>query len=130
MVAKLLAPCKVLVASSTDKGYQKPLDEAAAYFAALPCAAEGRPYDVYRVKGWVRGGTWYTYTNSLIVNKSVIIPSYAKGYDKEAQQVYAAALPDHKIEMVPSDSPIVAGGSIHCTTKEIPRQPADKSAAL
>ena len=78
----------------------------------------------------MRGGTWYTYTNSLIVNKSVIIPSYAKGYDKEAQQVYAAALPDHKIEMVPSDSPIVAGGSIHCTTKEIPRQPADKSAAL
>ena len=123
MFAKLLAPCKVLVADSQDKAFQKPLNDAASYFASLSCGADGKQYQVFRIKAYVRNGTWYTYTNSLIVNKSVIIPSYAGGYDKEAREVYEKALPDYKVDLIPSDSPITAGGSIHCTTKEIPAIP-------
>jgi len=120
MFVKLLSPCKVLVAQAFAAPFQAPLDKAAEFFSRFNCA-EGRPYDVYRVKGWSAGGTWYTYTNSLIVNKTVICPSYASGDNETARQIYQSALPDYTIDMVASDASITSGGSIHCVTKEIPQ---------
>ncbi len=119
MFVKLLAPCKVLVAQATAAPFADPLDRAAELFSKLTCP-EKRPYEVYRIKGWASGGTWYTYTNSLIVNKTVIAPSYASGDNEAARQIYQSALPDYTITMIPSDSSITSGGSIHCVTKEIP----------
>ena len=119
MFVKLLGPCKVLVAQATAAPFKDPLDRAAEFFSSFTCP-EGRPYEVYRVKGWSAGGTWYTYTNSLIVNQTVLSPSYASGDNEAARQIYQDALPDYTIAMIPSDASITSGGSIHCVTKEIP----------
>ncbi|HUU01492.1 MAG TPA: agmatine deiminase family protein [Myxococcota bacterium] len=119
MFAKLLAPCKVLVAETSDQPFVTPLDDAAAFFAALQCAA-GQKYQVYRISGWYSFGTWYTYTNSLIVNQTAIIPSYSGADNQQARQVYQAALPGYSVVLVDSDASITSGGSVHCITKEIP----------
>ena len=119
MFAKLVGACKVLVVETTAAPYKAVTDAAAAYFANLPCG-EGN-YQVTRVKGWLNGRTWYTYSNSLIVNKSVIIPFYNDtAKNEEAVATYKSVLPDYTIVGVLSESTIVQGGSIHCITKEIP----------
>ncbi|WP_394849495.1 agmatine deiminase family protein [Pendulispora brunnea] len=119
MFAKLVGDCKVVVAQSTNEPYKSATDKAANYFANLSCGS-GR-YQVTRVKGWSSGGTWYTYTNSLIVNKTVIIPFYNSNTENQAAvQAYKSALPDYNVVGVNSEATIVEGGSIHCITKEIP----------
>jgi agmatine deiminase len=121
MFAKLLAPCKVIVAQTNDQPYKAVTDAAAAYFANLSCGAGN--YEVTRVKGWARGRTWYTYTNSLMVNKAVVIPFYSSvpaSENEEAKRTYERLLPGYTITGVLSESTIVQGGSIHCITKEIP----------
>lgn len=119
MFAKLLADCTVLVAEASGAPYAAPLEAAASYFQSLECAP-GRTYQVFRVPAWESYRTWYTYTNSLIVNGYALVPSYADGQDGQAQAVYQQALPGATIVLVPSDDPITSGGSIHCVTKEIP----------
>lgn len=119
MFAKILDDCKVLVAKSSSQPYAKALEQASQYFSSTECSP-GQNWQVYRVQGYVRSGVWYTFTNSLIVNNSVLIPSYQSYDSAEARRVYAEALPNHKLVFINSDDPIRAGGAIHCTTKEIP----------
>jgi agmatine deiminase len=120
MMAKLVADCKVIVAQTSNDPFKTVTDQIADYFANNDCA-EGRHFEVTRVKGWLDGRTWYTYSNSLIVNKSVIIPFYNdRTKNDEAVRAYKSALPDYNIVGVLSESTIVQGGSIHCITKEIP----------
>lgn len=119
MFAKIVDDCKVLVAKSTAKPYSTALDAAATYFSGAECAP-GRKWSVYRVTAYLSGSVWYTFTNSLIVNNSVIIPSYNSYDSAEARRVYGEALPGRKLVFVNSDDPIRAAGAIHCTTKEIP----------
>jgi agmatine/peptidylarginine deiminase len=119
MFAKILDDCKVLIAKSSSQPYASALETATQYFSNSECAP-GRNWTVYRVQAFASGGVWYTFTNSLIVNKSVIIPSYQSYDEAEARRVYAQALPNHKLVFVNSDDPIRAAGAIHCTTKEIP----------
>jgi agmatine deiminase len=124
MFAKLVGECKVIVAETTNQPFKAVVDQAAAYFENLPCAP-GRTYEVTRVKGWTKGSTWYTYTNSLIVNNTVIIPFYNDAArNAEAVQAYRAAMPGYEVVGVNSEATIVLGGSIHCITREIPALPA------
>jgi hypothetical protein len=108
-----------VVAETTGEPYHTPLEDAADYFAALECAP-GQNYQVHRIEGWDDWGTWYTYTNSLLVNDTVIVPGYASGDDQAARQVYQAALPGHTVVTVNSDDSIWSGGAIHCVAKELP----------
>ena len=119
MFAKLVGDCEVLVAQTTDEPFKAVTDEAASYFDDLDCGAG--TYEVTRVKAWVDGGVWYTYTNSLIVNETVIIPFYDDGRDNRAAALaYQRAMPEHRVVGVDTESTIVLGGSIHCVTREIP----------
>lgn len=60
-----------------------------------------------------------TYTNATFFNKTVILPSYETKYDTTALRIWQEALPGYKIAMVNCNSPIQAGGAVHCITKEI-----------
>ena len=54
-----------------------------------------------------------------------IIPSYS-GHEAEgdaAKAAYEAGMPGVTVVPVPSDDSITAGGSIHCTTQNIPALP-------
>ncbi len=119
MFAKIVAPCKVIVAQTDSDDFVAPLEAAANYFANLECAP-GQNYEVFRVPGYYTGGTWYTYTNSLITNDYVLVPGYKNGDDAFAKSVYEQALPGYTVVMMPSDDIIKLGGSVHCVTKEIP----------
>ncbi len=124
MFVKLLDECKVLVAECDQAPFKKPLEDAAAYFSTLECKP-GKVYEVYRIPGWQSDGTWYTYTNSLMVNNRILVPGYQNGDDEKARAVYQYALPEHAIDMIGSDSIIRLGGSVHCVTMQVPDTAAE-----
>lgn len=91
----------------------------------------GKPYRIIRIPAPPKAdGTWATtwddemrtYTNSLIINNTVIVPSYQNPeYDTQAYQIYREALPGYKIIMVDAQMLTVLGGAIHCVTREVPQ---------
>ena len=119
MFAKLVGDCAVIVAQTANEPFKTVTDKAAAFFKGQPCGTG--TYEVTRVQGWLQGATWYTYTNSLIVNETVVIPFYNDNRaNRAAVRAYASAMPRYEVVGVNSESTIVVGGSIHCVTREIP----------
>ncbi len=66
-----------------------------------------------------QGGDYRTYTNSLIVNKTVIVPTYDEFYDTTALRIYREAMPGYNVVGIECNSIIPSLGAIHCITKEI-----------
>ena len=66
------------------------------------------------------GGAYCTYTNSLIINKTVLVPIYMnEEYDTTAIRIYKDAMPGYNIIGIDARNPIQASGAIHCTSHEI-----------
>lgn len=66
-----------------------------------------------------QNGHYRTYTNSLIVNKTVLVPTYEEKYDTTALRIYREAMPGYRIQGINCNQIIPSGGAIHCITKEI-----------
>jgi agmatine deiminase len=64
-------------------------------------------------------GDYRTYTNSVFVNKTIIIPTYAQQYDTTAFRIYREALPGYELKGINCNSIIPSLGAIHCITKEV-----------
>ena len=86
----------------------------------------GKPYKVIRIPqppsryGYYPPDTsYFTYTNSLIVNKTVIVPIYGFSQDTTALRIYREAMPGYRVVGINCASMISASGAIHCITKEI-----------
>ncbi len=87
----------------------------------------GKPFRIVRIpmppdqlgKYPDEGGDYRTYTNSLIVNKTVIVPTYEEMYDTTALRIYREAMPGYNIVGINCNSIIYLNGAIHCITKEI-----------
>jgi agmatine deiminase len=132
MFMKLLNDHTVLVATADTDPYKSTGDKAIQYFTGRT-APDGQPYKVLTVKGWAdasNNNTWYTYTNSLIINNAVLIPAYT-GHDAEndaAKKAYEEGIPGITVVEVNADQSIVDGGAIHCETQVIPMLPAAKKA--
>ena len=60
-----------------------------------------------------------TYTNSLIINNVVLVPTYGSYLDAEALAIYEAAMPGYQIVGINMNDVIPASGAIHCITREI-----------
>jgi len=65
------------------------------------------------------GGDYRTYTNSVIVNHTVIVPTYEEQYDTTALRIYRQAMPGYNIVGIQCNDIITALGAIHCITKEV-----------
>lgn len=69
------------------------------------------------------GGAYRTYTNALIVNKTILVPTYRPEVDGEALQIWQEAMPGYRIVGIDVDNPseplINGGGAIHCITHTI-----------
>ncbi|OGS46842.1 MAG: hypothetical protein A3J79_14405 [Elusimicrobia bacterium RIFOXYB2_FULL_62_6] len=120
MFMKLLNDHTVLISLADTEPFKSNSEKALAFFKGRT-APDGQPYKILTVKGW-DSGAWYTYTNSLIVNNVVLMPSYS-GKTKEnaeAEAAYKAGMPGVTVIQINSDSSITAGGSIHCVTQTIP----------
>ena len=87
----------------------------------------GTPYKVIRIPSPPdaggdypdNGGDYRTYTNSVFVNKTVILPTYALQYDTTAIRIYQEALPGYNIVGINCNAIIPSLGAIHCITKEV-----------
>lgn len=89
----------------------------------------GTPYKVIRIPmppdqnaGFSypnNGGNYLTYTNSVILNKSVLVPQFYTQYDTTALRIWQQAMPGYTIVGINSNATISAAGSIHCITHDI-----------
>jgi agmatine/peptidylarginine deiminase len=64
------------------------------------------------------GGDYRTYTNSIIINKTVIVPTYETYYDTTALRIYREAMPGYNVVSINCNSIIPSLGAIHCITKK------------
>lgn len=89
----------------------------------------GTPYKIIRVpqppdqqnanKYPNNGGSYLTYTNSSIINKTIIVPQYYEKYDTTALRIFRDAMPGYNVVGINSYSTIDASGSLHCITHSI-----------
>ncbi len=87
----------------------------------------GRPYRIVRIpmppdaQGRYpdNGSNYLTYTNSVIINKTVLVPIYNLPTDQQALDIYVEAMPGYTIQGFDCNSIIGQLGAIHCITKEI-----------
>lgn len=64
-------------------------------------------------------GDYLTYTNSVFVNKTLLMPIYYPQYDTTALRIMRAALPGYKVQGIDCNSIIAASGALHCITHSI-----------
>lgn len=93
-------------------------DNAAVFMA-------NRGYTVYRVPARSISGVHYTYTNVVMCNDLVIIPSYTNAtvspHNAPALAAWQAALPGKTIVQVNAQSIVGASGVFHCIVMHVPR---------
>ncbi len=86
----------------------------------------GRPYKVIRIPmppnssgQYPPTANYYTYTNSVFINKTIIVPIYGLSKDTTALRIYRESLPGCRVVGINCSGMISALGAIHCITKEI-----------
>ena len=128
MYSKILNQDTIIVSYSKSEWGAKleeieQLDAAAELYANTPKPGGGS-FTVVRIPmafshGWFFT-TYYTHTNSLIVNDHVLVPIYGRGTDEEALQIYRDLMPGYTVVGITSNEIIPQGGAIHCTTMQVP----------
>lgn len=62
-----------------------------------------------------------TYTNYLILNGAVLMPSYRnEKYDAQAYEIISKCFPRRKVEMIDCYDIILEGGALHCLSQQMP----------
>lgn len=89
----------------------------------------GTPYKVIRIpqppdqlNGYSypdNNGNYLTYANSVIINKTVIVPQFYTEYDTTAIRIFEDAMPGYTIVGINSNNTISASGSLHCITHSV-----------
>ena len=81
-----------------------------------------RGYTVFRTPGWSAGGTHYTYTNSVVFNKVVLVPQYGAYATENAQalSLYQQAFPGKQIIGIDGDQIVQLAGVFHCIVMHVP----------
>lgn len=64
-------------------------------------------------------GDYRTYTNSVIVNNTILIPTYEEKYDTTALRIWGEAMPGYKLVGIDCNDIIPLSGALHCITKEV-----------
>ena len=103
-------------AASEGGGVPRSVTEATAADMA------GRGYTVFRTPGWRASGAHHTYTNSVIVNKTVLVCQF-NGYsaqNAQAVSVFEEAMPFHDIVPIDCSDIIGLSGAIHCIVMHVP----------
>ncbi len=127
MSAKLLSPTDILVIdfpnSSSNDSTADAVVESNVTILLASTNMSGNPFTVHRIVIPSLGGGWTyrTYTNSVMLNNVVLVPTY--GYsteDQDAIDVYQSILgPDYAVIGIDSSDIVSQGGAIHCTTMQI-----------
>ena len=119
---KYLAPDKILLARVPESNPRYPYyEEVAEYFETTNCCW-GYPYKVYRVD--IPGGNVISpYTNSLILNKKVLVPMGSNNaYNEAALNIYREAMPGYEVIGVVNNSywdGWLNTDALHCRTRGV-----------
>ncbi len=106
--AKFLNPNTILIkdVAPSDPDYSR-LNARAAQWAAMS-GPWGKPYKVVRI--FCPSGT--AYTNSIILNKKVFVPTFSNAWDDDAIQTYQNAMPGY--EVLGFTGSWLSDDAIHC----------------
>lgn len=92
-------------------------DNAATYMA-------GRGYTVIRVPARSVSGTHYTYTNVVMCNDLVLVPSYTNAtvspHNSQALAAWQSALPGKTIVQINCQAIVTLAGVMHCIVMHVP----------
>ena len=66
-----------------------------------------------------QGGPYRTYTNSIFLNKTLLVPIYEEQYDTIGLRIYRENLPGYKVVGINCNGMISSLGALHCITKTI-----------
>ncbi|MFH2056836.1 MAG: agmatine deiminase family protein, partial [bacterium] len=112
--AKFLDPQTILVKDVPTGSSSYALLNARADFLSQQIGPWGRPYEIVRV--YCPSGT--AYTNSLILNDKVFVPTFSSAYDDLALQTYRDAMPGY--EVLGFDGSWLDDDAIHCRAMGVP----------
>jgi agmatine deiminase len=94
------------------------------YFVNEVPTAFGNQYNIIRIPmppdfgdDYPPAGDYRTYTNSIFVNKTILVPIYEEQYDTTALRIYEEALPGYNVVGIDCNDIIPAYGALHCITK-------------
>lgn len=90
----------------------------------------GTPFKIVRIPmppsttgAYAPNASYRTYANNLIVNKTVIVPTYRTEFDTTALRILQETMPGYNIVGIDVDNSnanlIGQGGALHCITKEV-----------
>lgn len=81
-------------------------------------------YAVTRIPAFSVGGTHYTYTNAVICNDLVLVPSYTNStvapHNSEALTIWQNAMPGKTIVQINCQAIVTAAGVMHCIAMHVP----------
>ena len=130
MHMKLLDEETILMAEYPEGVADGPQIEAnLEYVLSNHTSKWGTPFEVVRIPsppepGWGGGypdsnGDYMTYTNSVFVNNTVLLPTYYEEYDTTAIAIYERELPGYNVIGIDCNQIISASGAIHCITHSV-----------
>jgi agmatine/peptidylarginine deiminase len=132
MFMKVLDYETILVSSYPDSLPDYPVIESNVEVLLQTLNYFQKPYKIVRIPAPPKeDGTFAitqndemrTYTNSLIINNVIIVPSYnLPEYDSVAKQIYEAHMPGYIIKMIDARTLTPLFGALHCISKEIPQE--------
>lgn len=112
--AKLLGPGTILIKDVSPSDYNYDLLNQRADYMASKISPWGKPYNVVRI--YCPYGT--AYTNSLILNGRVYVPTFNSSWDDPALDVYRQAMSGY--EILGFDGSWYDDDAIHCRAMGIP----------
>ncbi len=112
--AKFLDPSTILIKDVSTSHSSYHLLNARAEYLSQQTSAWGRPYAIVRV--YCPTGT--AYTNSLILNDKVLVPTFGSSHDTTALRVYQEAMPGY--EVLGFDGSWYENDAIHCRAMGVP----------
>lgn len=114
---KFLSPGKVMIGEVPVTDYRYDDFEAAANYFANTISSYGKPYEVVRI--YTPGTPQHTpYTNSLILNKKVLVPITGSEWDDEALETYEEAMPGYEI-IGSLHNNWINSDALHCRTRGV-----------
>ncbi|MBP7513924.1 MAG: agmatine deiminase family protein [Flavobacteriales bacterium] len=90
----------------------------------------GTPYRIVRIPmppstggAYAPSADYRTFTNSIFINKTILVPTYRQQYDTTALRIYRENLPGYRVIAIDCDESsgniISQSGALHCITKAI-----------
>lgn len=95
-------------------------DNAATYFA-------GEGFSVFRVPAFSVSGVHYTFTNVVLCNNLLLLPTYTNttvvnnNGNTQALTSWTNALPGYTIRQIPCQAIVTAAGVMHCIAMHVPK---------